>query len=103
MNGTKDSPEIRTVTGEVLPPIPPKINLSTIDDVRLEMARVYRDMRSKDINPQDGTRLTYVLAQLESSTKWPTSRSGSMPWRWRLNRGNRNEEPDQSVWPIEQR
>ena len=28
------------------------------------MARVYRDMRSREIDPQDGTRLTYVLAQL---------------------------------------
>jgi hypothetical protein len=61
---TKTMPTVRTVSGEVLAPTPPRINLSTIDDVRLEMARVYRDMRSKGIDPQDGTRLTYVLAQL---------------------------------------
>lgn len=64
MNCTKEMPTVRTTIGEVLPPTPQKINLSTIDDVRREMARVYRDMRSNEINPQDGTRLTYVLAQL---------------------------------------
>jgi len=64
MKRTKNQPVVRTVIGELLPPTPPRINLSTIDDVRLEMARVYRDMRSQEINPQDGTRLTYVLAQL---------------------------------------
>lgn len=61
---TKFEPEVRTVSGEVMIPTPPRINLSTIDDVRREMAKVYRDMRSQTIDPQDGTRLTYVLAQL---------------------------------------
>jgi hypothetical protein len=41
-----------------------KINLSSLDDVRLEMSRVYRDMRAKRIDPQEGTRLVYVLSQL---------------------------------------
>jgi hypothetical protein len=41
-----------------------KINLSSLDDVRLEMSKVYRDMRAKRIDPQDGTRLVYVLSQL---------------------------------------
>jgi hypothetical protein len=45
-------------------PTPSRIDLKTIDDVRLEMARVYRDMRSRSIDTQDGTRLTYVLAQI---------------------------------------
>ncbi len=48
-----------------MPPIPsPRINLSTIDDVRRETARVYRDMRGRLIESQDGTRLVYVLFQL---------------------------------------
>jgi hypothetical protein len=51
----------RTVT--VLP-TPPRIDLKTIDDVRVEMARVYRDMRAARIDTQEGTRLAYVLAQL---------------------------------------
>jgi hypothetical protein len=43
---------------------PSRIDLKTIDDVRVEMARVYRDMRSGKIDTQDGTRLAYVLAQI---------------------------------------
>ena len=46
-----------------LPP-PPTIHLKTADDVRLEMAKVYRDMRSGRIDMGDGTKLVYVLAQL---------------------------------------
>lgn len=45
-------------------PTPPRIDLKTIDDVRVEMARVYRDMRAAKIDTQTGTRLAYVLAQL---------------------------------------
>jgi len=47
-----------------LVPTPSRIDLKTIDDVRVEMARVYRDMRSGKIDTQDGTKLAYVLAQL---------------------------------------
>lgn len=64
MSRIKESLEVRTVTGEVISPTPPRINLSNLEDVRREMARVYRDMRNRIIDPQDGTRLTYVLAQL---------------------------------------
>lgn len=45
-------------------PIPNRIDLKTIDDVRLEMARVYRDMRAGRILTNDGTRLVYVLGQI---------------------------------------
>ena len=44
--------------------IPNRIDLKTIDDVRLEMARVYRDMRAGRILTNDGTRLVYVLGQI---------------------------------------
>ena len=43
---------------------PSRIDFKSIDDVRLEMARVYREMRSKAIETQDGTRLVYVLAAM---------------------------------------
>lgn len=43
---------------------PSRIDLKTIDDVRLESARVYRDMRTQKIPTHDGTRLVYVLAQI---------------------------------------
>ena len=45
-------------------PTPSRIDLKTIDDVRVEMARVYRDMRGGKIDTQDGTRLAYVLSQI---------------------------------------
>ena len=41
-----------------------RVDLKTIDDVRVEMGRVYRNMRSGKIDSQDGTRLVYVLAQI---------------------------------------
>lgn len=43
---------------------PYRIDLKTIDDVRLESARVYRDMRTQKIPTHDGTRLVYVLSQI---------------------------------------
>lgn len=43
---------------------PKKIDLSTINDVRLEMASVYRGMRSGSIETSDGSRLVYVLTQV---------------------------------------
>jgi len=45
-------------------PTPHRIDLKTIDDVRVEMARVYRDMRAGRIDPAVGTRLAYVLSQI---------------------------------------
>lgn len=50
-------------SGELLP-TPSDIKLRTADDVRLEMARVYRDMRQGRIDTADGTKLTYVLTGL---------------------------------------
>ena len=47
-----------------LMPTPTRIHLKSIDDIRLEMARVYREMRSNTIETQDGTRLVYVLAAM---------------------------------------
>lgn len=46
-------------------PIPRKsTSLRSLEDVRVEMSRIYRDMRRRKIDTQDGTRLTYVLAQV---------------------------------------
>lgn len=42
----------------------PSIHLKTIDDVRLEMAKVYRDMKLQKIPAHDGKRLVYVLVQI---------------------------------------
>lgn len=45
-------------------PPTPRLNLSRMEDVRREAARVYRDMRSGRIDTQDGTRLVYVLGEI---------------------------------------
>lgn len=54
---------VDNASGKVLA-TPKKIDLKTIDSVRVEMAKVYRDMRSGKIETSDGSRLVYVLAQL---------------------------------------
>ena len=42
----------------------PFVHLKTIDDVRLEMSRVYRDMKAARIECAEGTKLVYVLSQI---------------------------------------
>ncbi|RIQ20023.1 hypothetical protein D0849_08245 [Bordetella avium] len=59
-------------TWEVLPPDPthPKrmrLPLATADDVRKEMARLYRQMKAGQIAPGDGTKFAYVLTQLRQA------------------------------------
>lgn len=55
-----------TIDGATLSvlPTPQTIHLKTADDVRLEMAKVYRDMRGARIDMADGTKLVYVLSQI---------------------------------------
>jgi hypothetical protein len=43
---------------------PPRINLSTSDDIRREMARVYRETRFNKISPTNATKLTYILISI---------------------------------------
>jgi hypothetical protein len=63
-NAGSELVECRARGGFALLPTPPRIDLKTIDDVRVEMARVYRDMRARRIETQEGTRFSYVLAQI---------------------------------------
>jgi len=42
----------------------PRINLSTSEDIRREMARVYRDSRLNKIASNEGTKLIYMLSQI---------------------------------------
>jgi hypothetical protein len=59
------SEDMEVIDGvEVLSPSPRFIRLTTIDDARAEMARVYRDMRAGKIPMEDGTKLVYVLSQV---------------------------------------
>lgn len=66
-------PETRVLTGEVLDPAPPSkrrparhqvLRLATPDDMRLELARVYREMRDGKLDPATGTKLAFVLGEL---------------------------------------
>lgn len=66
MSKSADNKTPVTIDGESMEliPTPARIDLKSINDIRLEMARVYREMRSKTIESQDGTRLVYVLAAM---------------------------------------
>ncbi len=64
MDSDSDLPVIRDSASVPLLPTPSRVDLKTIDDVRLEMARVYREMRTGQIDTQDGTRLSFVLGQI---------------------------------------
>ncbi|MGH8613626.1 MAG: hypothetical protein ACREYF_16820 [Gammaproteobacteria bacterium] len=45
-------------------PTPRRIDLSTLRDVRLELAHLYRHIDAGKITSQDGTRRAYVLRQI---------------------------------------
>ena len=59
----KRSITIDNSSGKVTPTLL-KIDLKSIDDVRLEMAKIYREMRNQKIDAADGTKLIYVLSQI---------------------------------------
>lgn len=42
----------------------PRLNLSSSDDVRREMSRVYREARSRSIQTSDATKLVFILTQI---------------------------------------
>lgn len=64
MTTTDNQPAIIDGATLTVLPTPRQINLKTLDDVRLEMGKVYRDMRGGKIEMADGTKLVYVLSQL---------------------------------------
>jgi len=55
---------VNQATGEVYDDLTPRINLSTSDDIRREMARVYRETRFNKILPNNGTKLVYMLTNI---------------------------------------
>lgn len=58
--------ETRANAGESPAPTPPRLRLklATIDDVRRELARLYREAKSGTRNVQDASRLAHVLSVL---------------------------------------
>ena len=59
----KEPVTIDNKSGKVLPS-PKGIKLKTIDDVRVEMASVYRGMKSGSIESSDGTKFIYALGAI---------------------------------------
>ena len=53
--------------GLISEPTPRPIELHHAKAIRLELSKVYRDMRSGAIDPSDGTKLAYVLDMLRKS------------------------------------
>jgi len=49
---------------EVLDDPTPRINLATSEDIRREMAKVYRETRFNKILPNNGTKLVYMLTNI---------------------------------------
>jgi len=64
--GTVRAPQ--TIDGATFALVPTptrrKPQLTNLDGVRVEMARVYREMESGKRDSQDGSRLVYVLTQI---------------------------------------
>ena len=66
-SGTRgpDKSRPQVIDGETGLPIPPRrIDLSSLRDVRLEMAEVYRRVDRKEIESQDGSRRVFMLRQI---------------------------------------
>ena len=56
-------PKMPTDTEIVEDPLP-RINLSTSEDIRREMAKVYRETRFNKILPNNGSKLVYMLINI---------------------------------------
>lgn len=46
---------------------PPWVNLKTINDIRVEMAAVYREAKGGRMDVQDATRFVYILTQIQKA------------------------------------
>jgi len=67
-NNTKLKPLSQANTERIEEPIP-RINLSTSEDIRREMAKVYREARSKKLLATEASKLVYILTQLLKATE----------------------------------
>ena len=68
---TAENKQPATIDGATLRLLDPprQIKLKTADDVRTEMASVYRQARRGDIDISDATKLTYMLGQLAKAVE----------------------------------
>jgi predicted nucleic acid-binding protein len=60
---TKHLPTSQDST-EILEDPSPRINLSTSEDIRREMAKVYRETRCNKILPTNATKLVFILMSI---------------------------------------
>lgn len=60
---TNDRAESGKQPGLALIP-PPRMNINDMDGIRREMQRVYRDMRGRLVDSQEGYRYVMVLAEM---------------------------------------
>jgi len=63
IKNTEDSPIYSVDTASDVDPTP-RINLATSEDIRREMAKVYRETRCNKIMPSNGTKLVYMLINI---------------------------------------
>jgi predicted nucleic acid-binding protein len=68
MPNTKIKPLSQVNTERIEDPIP-RINLSTSEDIRREMGRVYREARSKKMLATEASKLVYILTQILKATE----------------------------------
>ena len=55
---------LNQISTEVLDNPTHRINLATSEDIRREMAKVYRETRCNKILPSNGTKLVYMLINI---------------------------------------
>jgi len=55
---------VNQVSAEFIDDPTPRINLATSEDIRREMAKVYRETRCNKILPSNGTKLVFILMNI---------------------------------------
>jgi hypothetical protein len=60
----EDERNLDTAPKVAADPAPRRDRLASLAEIRREMAKVYRQMRSGKVKTQDGTRLAYVLSMI---------------------------------------
>lgn len=77
--------DIEEVDGDTPPPR--RIRLETIDQIRVEMARVYRDARGGKVPPDIASKFTYMLVQIAKVTEAATIETRLREIEERLEKG----------------
>jgi hypothetical protein len=62
---------VNEVSTKTLDDPAPRINLATSEDIRREMAKVYRETRCNKILPGNGTKLVYMLINILKAYESP--------------------------------